>query len=332
MHVLSLLENWLSSNHVIAHKARLRAVLKPVRALLDGAKLSLTHLGRSRHGQAFVKHHIKSIDRLLGNTSLRAERTAIYAHMAQSLLSASSSPLILVDWTDYELERQFLILKAAVPAGGRALTIYEEVDPLSHYNNPTVHRNFLAHLKAILPDNVIPIMVTDAGFRGPWFKSVEALGWHYIGRVRNLVKYFDEPSQQWVDTRTLYTKATARVRHLGRLCLARSNHYYARLYLVRSKRSGALGRPKPKRYANNDRQYRKLSQDPWLLVTSLEHCAGAGQRIRNAYATRMQIEETFRDLKNHRWGLALRYARSNSRDRSTCDVRTLVTGQCGKNE
>ena len=230
--------------------------------------------------------------------------------MAQSLLSASSSPLILVDWTDCELERQFLILKAAVPAGGRALTIYEEVHPLSRYNNPTVHRNFLANLKAILPDNVIPIMVTDAGFRGPWFKSVEALGWHYIGRVRNVVKYFDEPSQQWVDTRALYTKATARVRHLGRLRLARSNHYYA----------------------NNDRQYRKLSQDPWLLVTSLEHCAGAGQRIRNAYATRMQIEETFRDLKNHRWGLALRYARSNSRDRSTCDVRTLVTGQCGKNE
>ena len=31
-----------------------------------------------------------------------------------------------------------------------------------------------------------------------------------------------------------------------------------------------------------------------------------------AYQKRMQIEETFRDLKSHRWGLSLQYARSRS--------------------
>jgi hypothetical protein len=30
------------------------------------------------------------------------------------------------------------------------------------------------------------------------------------------------------------------------------------------------------------------------------------------YRQRMQIEETFRDLKCHRWGFGLRYARCNS--------------------
>ncbi len=34
-----------------------------------------------------------------------------------------------------------------------------------------------------------------------------------------------------------------------------------------------------------------------------------------AYAQRMEIEETFRDLKNHRWGFALRYARTTRPER-----------------
>ena len=33
------------------------------------------------------------------------------------------------------------------------------------------------------------------------------------------------------------------------------------------------------------------------------------------YGLRMQIEETFRDLKCHRWGFGLRYARSNTAER-----------------
>ena len=60
---------------------------------------------------------------------------------------------------------------------------------------------------------------------------------------------------------------------------------------------------------------RKLYKDPWLLATSLQHSRGAGKRIVRLYALRMQIEETFRDLKNGRWGLGLEYARSRSHAR-----------------
>jgi hypothetical protein len=28
-------------------------------------------------------------------------------------------------------------------------------------------------------------VITDAGFRAPWFRAVEAMGWHWIGRVRH---------------------------------------------------------------------------------------------------------------------------------------------------
>ena len=43
---------------------------------------------------------------------------------------------------------------------------------------------FLAHLRAVLPVGCAPILITDAGFRGPWFREVERYGWDWIGRVR----------------------------------------------------------------------------------------------------------------------------------------------------
>jgi len=41
----------------------------------------------------------------------------------------------------------------------------------------------------------------------------------------------------------------------------------------------------------------------------LPHQKGSARRIKQLYALRMQIEETFRDMKSHRWGFGLRYAR-----------------------
>ena len=65
MHAMSLLDKWLQRNAVIAHRARGHALVPVVGALLSGGKLALTNLGRHRAGRAFVKHHIKAVDRLL---------------------------------------------------------------------------------------------------------------------------------------------------------------------------------------------------------------------------------------------------------------------------
>lgn len=312
MHTISMLENWLQRNNVIHHSGRLQATLRVVHALLDGAKLSLTHLGRFRPGDAFVKHHIKAVDRLLGNPHLQRERTGIYTALARQLLHAIPRPLIIVDWADCELERELLILRAAIPMNGRAFTLYEEVHSLRHYNSPKTHRQFLAHLHAIVPTHVHPIIVTDAGFRGPWFRAVEALGWDWIGRIRNTIKYFKPETGRWCYVHSLYPQATPRVRHIGQRCLSKRHRYWCRLYLVRAYQR-APGRPaKRKSYGSNEGLYRRLHRAPWLLATSLPHTRAAGVLVVRAYERRMQIEEAFRDLKNHRWGFALRYARSTN--------------------
>lgn len=59
----------------------------------------------------------------------------------------------------------------------------------------------------------------------------------------------------------------------------------------------------------------KLYRDPGLLATSLPHRHRAAKKMEKLYTLRMQIEESFRDIKNGRWGLGLAYARSHGSQR-----------------
>jgi hypothetical protein len=312
MHAIGLLSQWLAQHSVIGHRARREALLKLVQALFAGGKLSLTHLGRHRTGDAYPKHHIKAADRLLGNVHLYRERQRIYRVMAQTVLAGIRRPVILVDWADTDPGQRWYLLKAAVAVRGRALSIYEKVYPLKDYNTPKAHREFLQTLKTILPEGCQPILVTDAGFRGPWFKAVEALGWNWVGRILGNIKYFREDTGRWLTTKGLYTQATARVQHLGEVQLSPQRRYRFRLYLVRAHKP-RVGQPARHRLqGGSSRKHRRRHRSPWLLATSLRHESGSSRRIKRLYAQRMQIEETFRDTKCHRWGFGLRYARCSS--------------------
>ena len=234
MHTMRLLGKWLQRNAVIGHQAREHALVRVVDALLSGGTLALTHLGRHRAGSGFVKHHIKAVDRLLGNRDLHRERDGAYGALAKTVLGGVARPVILVDWADSALAHRQLILKAAVPVKGRAISIYEEVHSMRCYNNARTHRRFLHRLQSVLPEGCRPIVVTDAGFRGPWFRDVEALGWDWVGRIRNRIKYLKPDTGRWCFIHSLYRQATARVRHIGVRCLSRRHQYWGRLYLVRA--------------------------------------------------------------------------------------------------
>jgi len=172
MHASPLLHRWLRRACPAIHAVRTTAVVAVVDALLLGGKLTLTHLGRNLRSAAFAKHSIKRVDRLLGNRHLHRERPAVYRAVARWVLAATPRPILLVDWADCAPGHRWLLLRAAVPLGGRAIPVYEEVHPLARYNSPRTHRRFLRNLHALVPDTCAPILVTDAGFRGPWFRVV----------------------------------------------------------------------------------------------------------------------------------------------------------------
>ena len=337
MHVCRFLSRWLEERRLVAHKGRSAAIVRVVGAALGGAKLSLTQLGRGRSGNALEKHHIKAVDRLFGNRRLHVERAGIYAAIARTVLSGVKRPLIVVDWSDFEPGRKLALLKAAIPIGGRAVTLYERVFPFARYNSPSAHREFLAALHAVVPASCRPILVTDAGFRGPWFHAVQQLGWDFVGRVRNRIKYLNPQTGRWCYTDSLYKLATAKTQHLGQVRMSKRHGYWHRLYLVRA-HAPHIGRHKRRRGDQPNGLYRRLHRAPWLLVTSLPHERGSARRIKQIYSLRMQIEQTFRDAKSHRWGLGLRYGRCRDAERmqvllliATLTMLMLwLAGLCGR--
>jgi hypothetical protein len=245
---------------------------------------------------------------------LHLERAGIYAAIARAILNGVKRPVIVVDWSDFEPGRKLILLRAAVPIGGRAITVYERVFPFARYNSPSAHREFLVALQTIVPERCKPIIVTDAGFRGPWFHTVQQLGWDFVGRIRNRIKYLNRATDRWCFTDSLYKLATPKTQHLGEVLMSKRHSYWFRLYLVRAYASRS-GRHKRRRGDLSNGLYRRLHRAPWLLVTSLPHERGSERRIKQLYAQRMQIEETFRDAKSHRWGLGLRYCRCSDVER-----------------
>lgn len=312
MHSLSLLRGWLLGNCHDIHRARIGALCRLVAGLLHRGTLTLTDLGRAMPGGIDTKYKIKCVDRLLGNRHLHRERSDIYRVMSSWLLRGVGRPVILVDWSDCTTGHKWLVLKAAVAVAGRAVSIYDEVHPLSRYNSPRVHRRFLRRLATVLPPGWAPVIVTDAGFRGPWFRDVESLGWHYVGRVRNRIRCCLDDRESWCWTTELYATASTVTRFLGAALLSHKRPYGTNLYLLRKPPRGP-GRP-PKLHGRGHRAKRGRAgyKEPWLLAISLPHGPCSLAEIPRLYALRMQIEETFRDLKGKRLGFAAVYARTDS--------------------
>lgn len=67
------------------HKYRQNALLDATIALINGASLTLTSIGRYLPGTAQVKNKIKRVDRLLGNESLHRDIPLIFRNIIAML-------------------------------------------------------------------------------------------------------------------------------------------------------------------------------------------------------------------------------------------------------
>lgn len=289
------------------HKTRLALVAAVVVGIVRAGRLSVTAVGRRMETGARPKHAIKRVDRALSNAWLHAQRQMLFALLARQLVGEVLRPVILIDWTKVGMRKH--ALAAAVPIGGRALTIYVEVHPEAVLGRADVQRRFLKRLAEILPTSCQPIVVTDAGFHGAFFNDVASLGWDFVGRLRALVTLQPVAGGAETTNVALQRHATAEARDVGSFFVAKSrDRYVARIISQCHESTNRKWRHLPKRRTTDDAV--RSAYEPWTLVTSLAD--EAATYIASIYAARMQIEETFRDAKNPRFGWALRHVRCAS--------------------
>lgn len=305
MRASEVLQKCLADCLQAMHAARSRVLLLAVEALLAGRRLTLMDVARSWPGAERVRTPLKALDRLLSNRHLHAERERVYANMAYWLLRGER-PVIVIDWSDPKADKTWWLLRAAVPVGGRTLPVLDMVFPGGEAGSPAAEQRFLQRLRQIVPETVTPLLVTDAGFRSPWFRAVSKLGWTWLGRLRHntLVKPTKaHDKRDWVPSRALYELASGVPRDMGLMDTARDNPWVCRVVLYRKAAKGRKHRNRRGEVVRGtqSRQAAARERDPWLLIASPSLQLPARQLV-TLYARRMQIELSFRDLKSHRYG------------------------------
>lgn len=294
------------------HKSRLKVLSEVVETVIKHKVISVTGVGRALDNGQKSRSNIRKVDRLYSNAWLYSEQEEIYSRISETLIK-SPRPFIVVDGSKLP-NSPWSILRASLVSQGRAITLYEHQYEQSEQCSQKLYGRFLEGLGRVLGPKVSPIIVTDAEFRGPWFKLIRAQGWDFIGRIRGNANVafndIDEPD----DWRELWPKASSKPRHLGEGYYNRQHEIIGYFYLYKSKDKGRhahtrSGRPSRTMKSN---KHKACAREPWLLISSLDASA---KYIVTAYKFRMSIEENFRDTKSGRYGFGLEMTSSKQKKR-----------------
>ena len=300
MHAEAFLHKLLDGS---IHKLRIKLLQIAVIALIKTKVLKLTALGRALDSQIQERSGIRKIDRLLGNLFFQKNYAQIYKAIIKAVVCSKKRIILIVDWTKLPNVGMHC-LRAALAVEGRAITLYEEMHPKKKEGTHAVHKRFLRQLKALLPEGCEAIIVTDAGFKNPWFKEVSKLGWDYLGRVRGKTTY--DSGRGYKPCEDLHRVATARAKSLGETYLSKKSPLLTNFYIVKQELKGRKKRRKDGKVSHHkdSKNYGRSRREPWLLVSSLKGDARAKEVV-GLYKKRMTIEESFRDMKSSQYGFSM---------------------------
>lgn len=309
------------------HKYRQNALIDATTALVTGASLTLTSIGRFLPGEAQVKNKIKRVDRLLGNESLQQDVPIIFNKIISMLTSRLSLCVIAVDWSGYP-SQEYHVLRASLICDGRSIPLLSHIAPSSKQNNGDVQKAFLDALaRTISPDKKV-IIITDAGFKNAWFRHIKSLGWDFVGRIRgNTQLRLEGKGDSWLRPGDII--ASSRPEHLGPGTLSQAAYAQCEghFYLQKTKPKGRKHKRARCRIRRSKqvRCGRSAAKEPWLLFSSTAEFKP--REIMKLYSRRMQIEQNFRDEKSERFGFGLRasYSRTEGRILVLSLLATLST-------
>jgi hypothetical protein len=317
-HASRIVQGFVQRHLSSIHAARRQLWCQAVSAVMGGHLLSLSRLARAVMGEGTQKAALKRVDRLVGNKRIGQEAQVVAAALLRTLCRGGQPLVIAVDWSAVSPGGAFVELRATLTwlGMGRGLTIYQQVYPESKLGNGRAERALLDTLHRWMPAGAEVIVVTDAGFRRPWFTHVERLGWSWIGRIRAGV-CLSRDRTHWEQASAWFAKATGKACRWSQCWLTRRFRFACDVVLYRrravgGKRYGRTGHgstPKARREASAS------AREPWLLAHSPQLGTFRAEEIVALYGQRMQIEENFRDSKSPQLGMGLQLSQSRSAPR-----------------
>lgn len=241
-------------------------------------------------GHGCSKHGIKQVDRFMSNTKLKP------VEMRQGLVTAvvgnKKCITVSLDWTDFDKDDQSTLALSLIMRHGRAIPfVWLTVKKSQLKGNQTLYeRTAVQMLRDALPAGVQVTLLADRGFGNTIFfdhlKSIPNID--FVIRFRQNF-YLDSDRFSGKAAEAVYKNGRIRVFRKALLTSDKKGPYTVVLYKAAK------------------------MKDSWCLATNLD--AGNGVEIVRMYSRRFECEESFRDLKDWRFGLALKHTKIKNENR-----------------
>ena len=271
----------------LLHHKQVLSIALVTLSVIYCVKMTIHEIGEAMvraRGKGFAKHGIKQVDRFMSNGKLRP--VDLRRGLVWFVVGDRKRIEVTMDWTDFDRDDQTTLAISLVLKHGRAIPlVWLNVRKSELEGRRATHeKTAVQELRHALPEDVRVTLLADRGFGDTkLFDHLEDIpGFDFIVRFR----------QGYVLRAEGYTgKAAGAVYRNGRVRVLR------RALLTNNERGP---------YTVVLYKARKM-KDSWCLATN--HETDDGLEIVAAYGRRFECEESFRDLKDWRFGLALKYTR-----------------------
>ncbi len=283
------------------HAKRVRSLSDATIGALQGAQLAVGALGRALAVAKDLdpKHAIKQVDRFFSNTGV--DVWELFASWVPFVIGSRPEIVAALDWTDYDQDDQSTIALHLVTKHGRATPLMwktvvksELKDRRNEYEGALLER-----FREVLPAGVKATVLADRGFGDQALYELlkDQLRLDFIVRFRGIVKVTDEHGV--TKTANGWVPETGRPRLLRKARVTKTRREVGAVVCVKA----------------------RGMKEPWCLASS--HDEKTAAEIVKLYGKRFTIEESFRDLKNLRFGMGLSDTRISSTERRD---RILLVG------
>ena len=274
------------------HAKRVLSLAYAVLGVIHSASLGVHLIGKALAWArgTHSKHGVKQVDRLLSNQGINVWE--LFALWVPYVLGQRTEAVVALDWTDFDADDQTTLVASLVASHGRTtplvwLTV--EKSALAGLRNDSEDL-VLNRLREVVPESVRLTVLADRGFGDQKFYALlEQLKFDSVVRFRQCIQVADEKGEkrsagEWVPN-------SGRALRLTGASVTQDSTPVPAVVCVK----------------------KKGMKEPWCLATSLKEATAAF--VVGLYSKRFRTEETFRDMKDLRFGMGLSWVRVRSTDR-----------------
>ncbi len=265
------------------HAQRLGSLTDGVVGVVDAGQLSIHAIGR---GLAAVhglndKHAVKQVDRLVGNEKI--DVAGLQAVWTRWVLAGQTDVFVNLDWTEFDRDKHsMLVLSVQTPHGRSTPLMWKTVDTRHLKGRRNDHEDeLLVRFRDAVGTTTTVTNVADRGFADQKLYTFlkDNLGFDFIIRFRSIVQVTDaqgetRPAKELVGP-------GGRMRVFRDASVTTDRTHVPIIALMQD----------------------KGIKDAWCLASSRSDLSGA--ELKKRYGRRFTCEETFRDIKDMRFGMGM---------------------------